>query len=131
MIETRNMRGIKEQQERIKELLRLIAENTGLPIIPRVNEEVVASDEYSWWAGAFGRAHIEEVITKPDGSITYRNDDNDEGHYEDFFGDDDDFNEKATGEEIKEKVDGLPWMRCIVVDIGTPEFDIPERKDEK
>lgn len=128
MIETRNMQGIKEQQERIKALLRLIAENPDLPIIPRVEEEVVDSDEYRWWAGAFGRVHIEEVITKPDGSITYRSDDNAAGHYEDFFGDDDDFNEEATDEEIKAKVDGLPWMRCIVIDIGTPEFDIPERE---
>ena len=128
MDKLRNLQTLKRQKEYIKELLRLVKDNPDLPIIPRVDTEVVASDEYTWWAGAFGRAHIEEVITKPDGSITRRRDEDDDTHYDVFFGNDDDYNLDATDKEMKAKVDSLPWMRCIVVDIGTPEFDIPEQE---
>lgn len=38
-----------------KELIRLIQENPDLPIIPMVNEEVVADDSYTYWMGEWGR----------------------------------------------------------------------------
>lgn len=125
----RNVKALKEQRDNIKELLRLCKENPDLPILPQVGTEIVADDSHSWWLGAFGKPHIEEILTKLDGSVICKSDDSYDGHYETFFGNDDDFNENATDEEAKEKVDGLPWLRCIMVDIGTPEYDIPEGRD--
>ena len=107
----RNVQALKEQQD--------------LPILPRVQTEIVADDDCPWWLGNFGKAHIEEMISRF-GTLICKSLDSYDGHYETFFGDDDDFNENATAEEVKEKVDGLPWLRCIVIDIRTPEYDIPE-----
>lgn len=128
MIKFTDMKSIERQKERLNELLKLCAENPDLPVICAVDGEIVCDDSYGWWLGSIGcGAHVDSALTTSDGSIIFRSNDDDNYHYETFF-DEDEIDPDATDDEVKEKVDGLPWMRCIVVDIGTPEFDIPERE---
>lgn len=124
----RNMQLLKEQQGYAKDLLRLITENPDLPIIAAVEQEIVFDDCYSWYMGAFGCPHIEDVLTRSNDSLAFRSDCTDDEHYDEFFSDDDDFNPDATDQEVKEKVDSLPWMRCIVVNIDLPMLDIPTKE---
>lgn len=44
----------------IQELLDLIKANPDLPIIVKVDSEVVGDDSYSWWLGQWGSAEIVE-----------------------------------------------------------------------
>ncbi len=120
----KNIKSLKEQQEHYKDFLHLITENPDLPIILSVNDICIVADG---WNGVFGRSRIDEVIKK-DYHIFFRSDKDDIMFYKDFFSNDNDFNEKATDEEVKIKVDSLPWMRCIVIDIETLNFDIPKVK---
>lgn len=123
-----NELALLKQKANVENLLKLIRQNPDLPIIPLVRSEVVCDDCYSWWCGSLDEARLDEIITNFDDSILCKHADSYEGLYEDIFGYDDDFNENATEEEIKAKIDALPWMKCIVVFIDTREFEIPERR---
>ena len=37
-----------------EELLKLVAENPDLPVVPMVDSEVCGGDEYGYWLGEFG-----------------------------------------------------------------------------
>ena len=50
-----------------KGLFDLIRENPELPIVPMVDTEVVASDEYDWWLAKWGRAEITEYYLGNEG----------------------------------------------------------------
>ena len=39
----------------IKDLLTLIQENPDLPVVPMVDQEIVADECYTWWLGKWGR----------------------------------------------------------------------------
>ncbi len=123
-----NDRALLVQRLNIKKLLKLTAQNPALPIMPEVDSDVVCEDCYGWWLGSFGEPYITEMLTRSDGSLVYKNEGYDE-LYEEFFGYDADFNENATDEEVKAKVDALPWMKCIVIPIRTPEFRVPTRRE--
>jgi len=49
------------QKQRVAKLLELIKDNPELRIVPMVDSEVVASDEFGWWMASFGNPEIEEI----------------------------------------------------------------------
>lgn len=53
------MKEVKNMQENIKDLVKLIQENPDLPVISMVEEEAV-SGEYGYTVASFGRAYLEE-----------------------------------------------------------------------
>lgn len=55
------MSRIEKQQTNVEELLHLIKENPSLRIMPMVETEVVASDDFGWWMAEWGKASIEEA----------------------------------------------------------------------
>lgn len=125
-------RKLDKQQQDVRELLELSMAHPDLPIIPMVDSEIVCDDSHNWWIGAFGGCRIDEVLTKPDReSVVFKSDTSYDDLYEEFFIDDDDWNPDATDEEVKAKVDSLPWMKCITVTIGLPEFMIPHKRKSK
>ena len=130
MIKFTDMKSIERQKERLNELLKLCAENPDLPVICSVDSEIVCDDSYGWWLGSIGGgARVDSALTTSDGAIIFRSYEDDNYHYETFF-DEDEIDPDATDEEVKEKVDGLPWMRCIVVYIELPDCRIPNRDGE-
>lgn len=58
--------------EKITELLRLIKENPDLPILPMVDGEICAGDDYGYWSGSWGTARVDEfLISKHNDSIHF------------------------------------------------------------
>ena len=123
-------RKLEKQQEDIQELMQLSQANPDLPILPMVDSDVVCDDTYSWWLGGFGGCRIDEVVAKGD-AIVFKSDKSYDDLYEEFFIDDADWNPDATDEEVKAKVDSLPWMKCITVTIGLPEFIISHKNSKR
>lgn len=112
----------REKQSRGK-LLRLIQENPDLPVVPMVDNEIVAGDEYGRWLGSFGKAEIREYAIDEhygDGVVRFK----DEYGAEDtliegiaeckYDGTDEDY-EKAKKEAA------TLWRKAIVVNIDVPE----------
>jgi len=59
---------------KVEEFLKLVQENPELPIVPLVNEEVVADDCSSWWLGEWGHSEIIEYY-KGKERIHFKDDD--------------------------------------------------------
>lgn len=105
-----------EKQNR-EELLKLIAENPELPIVPMVDGEITAEDEYRRWQGAWGSCYVGEYISD---------------RFYIYFRDDDDIEEvliqrfglrayeTMTEKQAKEAYKALPWIKAIVVNIDMP-----------
>ena len=46
----------------IKNLQRLMIENPDLPVIAKVDSEIVMDDTYAWWLGSIGVAELGEYV---------------------------------------------------------------------
>ena len=105
------------------EIIRLIRENPDLPIIPMVNEEVVADDSYTYWMGSWGRAEVTEYYCGEE--RVHMKDDDEEDVLADMVGcryyctkDGRDITD-LTDEEWNELYASIPWTKAIVVYITT------------
>nr|DAY85585.1 MAG TPA: hypothetical protein [Caudoviricetes sp.] len=115
---------IEIQQENLNTLVKLMKENPTLEVMPMVDSEVVASDDYSWWLGRFGEAELDECWFN-DERIYFRSWDEEElieDAIEDFG-----YNPKLDGlsdEELnkmaEERVNKLGWEKVILVKINMP-----------
>lgn len=111
-----------------EKFLRLVNENPDLPIIPMVDSEVVAGDDFSSWIGSFGDCRIDSYV-----NINYYGENrfftryDDESILQEYFeeqiadelGVDDNYEyiEKLARKKIKK----LPWVKAIIVYIDLPE----------
>ena len=113
----------------IGKLYQLCSENPNLPVIPSVNHDILCDDTYERWIGSIGNVYIDEVLENFDDAIIYRSQNTIKGHYETFFEYDDDYDQEASFDAMKAKINALPWKRCIIVEINLPEFEIPRVDD--
>ena len=104
-------------RENMEELFRLIKENPELPIVPRVDAEIVAED-CGYWLGAWGRAEVDEYFISERAERVFYKSDNDvfdvlERHlsYEEFEA------LPEREEECRPYYDKLPWIKAIIVNI--------------
>lgn len=104
--------------EKITELLELIKQNPGLPIVPMVDSEIVADDGYNRWLGSWGQAHIDEYLIGAD-HLHFKEDDDIEDVLSDVIGYKN--YEAMTDEQAKEAYDALEWVRAIIVNIDLPD----------
>lgn len=100
------------------ELLKLIEENPELPIVPMVDSEIVADDDFNRWMGSFGSACIDEYITGGE-RVYFRDDDKAEKVIAEILGWD--AYEVMTSEEAKREYAKLPWIKAIIVNIDLPD----------
>lgn len=111
-----------ERQNRDK-LFRLMQENPDLPVIPFVDGEIVAGDNFATWMGSWGAARVDEFICPPQDyePVIFKSD-----------GDVFDALEKCLPEEKFDALpdtepecaliyDALPWTKAIIVSIDMPE----------
>ncbi len=108
---------------KIEEFLKLVKENPELPIVPMVDEEIVADDCCTWWIGAWGES---KVIGYYRGREYVHFEDNDE---EDVLNDlvGCKYGEDPKGRDIYDLSDeewdelykSVPWIKAIVVYITT------------
>ena len=104
------------------ELLRLIAENPSLPVVPMVNSEVVAGDDYAYWFGSFSSSTVDEYVCVNERFYTRDNQDEIEDDFSDYLCDDyPDMPDEEFYKMIHEKVEALPWTKAIIVYIDLPE----------
>lgn len=106
------------QAEKLEALLQLMKENPDLPVVPMVDSEVVGGEYGARWMGSWGRAYIDRYWRGEERLYFY-----DENDTEDVLEETKgwDWMDEATDAEALEVYRGLPWVQCIVVDIGTPE----------
>ena len=105
-----------------RQLLDLISEYPDLPIIPMVDQEVVADDCYTWWMGEWGRCEVTEYYIGRE-RVHFKDDDE-----EDVLGDlvgcryycDPNGNDitELSDKEWDELYQSVPWTKAIVVYIG-------------
>ncbi|RAU96797.1 hypothetical protein [Paenibacillus sp. YN15] len=107
------------QQENVLELIRLIAENPELRILPMVDSEIVADEGYCSWVGCFGEAQVDEVFSK--GERLYIRSDDEEGLIEEVYDNlDGPITDEEAEETAKEIVSGYEWEKVILVRIACP-----------
>lgn len=113
----------------LSNLLKLMEENPGLPVLPMVHSEIVGDDGYAYWMGAWERSSKEEYILTNEG-VRFRDDGgNDLGEMMTTVSQYDpwwensivDLDEAEQDKLLKEKYDSLPWKKAIIVYIGLPK----------
>lgn len=111
-----------------EKFLKLVKENPEIPIVPMVNSEVVADADYGLWLGSFGDCRIDSYV-----SLKYYV----EERFFTRYGDEDilkEYFEEQIADELgaddiyecieklaREKIEKLPWVKAIIVDIDLPE----------
>ena len=105
------------KNEMTAKLVELAKKHPELPIVPAVNSEPVASNDYDWWLGSItdvkiGRYAISEY---GEGSVVIWNDDLQDMCYS-FFGDN-----GFTDEEAREKLKDVTWTDAILIHVGLPK----------
>ena len=118
-----------------EKLLALAAQHPKLPIMALVGSEVVANDDFNTWFGEVFAVSIEELWIDPneDGK-TWTKDEAlvdvfDFADYcSEYLGDryDDyemvlDMDDRDAEKVIKEWINEIPWKKCIVLHVGTPD----------
>ena len=101
-----------------EELLKLVAENPDLPVVPLVDYEVVG-DGYGYWMGSFGRSEVGEYALFDDSYFTDREEL--EERYADYVADDyPEMSDEDFFAMVKEKTKNW-WTKAILVYVETPE----------
>ena len=112
------MKVAEENRKNAEALLKLIAENPELPLLPMVDCEVIG-DDYGNWAGNWGNSRIDYFMVD-DERIRFKGDEDPDETAERILPPDE--YEKMTDEEVQKFYDALPWEKAIVVYIGVPTF---------
>ena len=107
----------------IEEFLQLVKDNPELPIIPMVDQEVVANDNCTWWMGKWNNQKVTSYYMGRD-YIHFQDDDE-----EDVLGDmvgcdyyctpDGRYITELSEEEWDALYKSIPWIKAIVVYITT------------
>lgn len=106
-----------------EELLKLIKENPDLPVVPMVDSEIVVDDSYQYWLGRWGRSEVTEYYLGNE-RVHFRSDD-EEDVMSDLEGCKYGCNPQGrdiydlSDEEWDALYKSIPWIKCIVVYIGT------------
>ena len=106
-----------------EELLKLIQENPDLPVVPMVDEEIVADDNCTWWLGSWGHSKVTEFYNGRE--YVHFKDDDEEDVLTDLVGCD--YSCDMQGRDVYDLSDeewdklyaSIPWTKCIVVYITT------------
>lgn len=101
-----------------KELLKLVAENPELPVVPMVDSDIVC-DDGGYWLGSFGCSEVGEYALFDDRYFTDREEL--EERYADYICDDyPDMSDEEFFAMVKEKTKDW-WIKAILVYIETPD----------
>ena len=102
----------------IKNLLKLIAENPDLPIIPIVDSEIVG-DGYGYGLGSWGSARIDEIILTSAYGILFKGDDDIFDTLEKCLTDEEFEKLPETEKQCRPYYDALPWEKAIIIYINS------------
>lgn len=109
--------------ENITRLLALIKENPDLPIVPMVDAEIVAGDDFGRWMGSWGYSKVDEYLIPPKDyePMIFKSDDDVFDTLEKVLTEAE-FNALPDVEaECRKAYDALPWVKAIMVNIDLPD----------
>ena len=112
----------KEKQYRDK-LFRLILDNPELPVVPMIDSEACADDDYARYCGSFGESYIAEYILGEE-MVHFRESNPDLCELEDVLMDgffSYDVLERMFKEDLRSAYNELNWIKAIIVNIDLPE----------
>jgi hypothetical protein len=120
------MKQIEKQQSNIETLLKLIKENPDLEIMPMVDYEVCASDDFSRWLGSWGTAKVDEYYV-PDFDeerIYFKSMDEDELSdkiFDRLEENNPSWSDSYLEEQTEKMLSEIQWEKIITVNINTPD----------
>lgn len=102
----------------IEKLIKLIQENPDLPVIPMVEYEVVAADDYKRWIGSIGNAKIGDFCIWNDKVYTDK-----QNFVEDLIDEKYFFSEETDDEILKsaQKEADKIMFKAIILNINLPD----------
>ena len=112
----------EKERKNHDDLFKLMQENPDLPVVPMVDADIVAGDDYGRWMGSWGSASVDEYLIPPDDRpMIFKSDD-------DVFDTLEQCLPEAEFEALPENesecrpfYDALPWVKAIVVNINLPD----------
>lgn len=112
----------EKERKNHDDLFKLMQENPDLPVVPMVDADIVAGDDYGRWMGSWGSASVDEYLIPPDDrTMIFKSDD-------DVFDTLEQCLPEAEFEALPENesecrpfYDALPWVKAIIVNINLPD----------
>ncbi len=112
----------EKERKNHDDLFKLMQENPDLPVVPMVDADIVAGDDYGRWMGSWGSASVDEYLIPPDDRpMIFKSDD-------DVFDTLEQCLPEAEFEALPENesecrpfYDALPWVKAIIVNINLPD----------
>ena len=112
----------EKERKNHDDLFKLMQENPDLPVVPMVDADIVAGDDYGRWMGSWGSASVDEDLIPPDDRpMIFKSDD-------DVFDTLEQCLPEAEFEALPENesecrpfYDALPWVKAIIVNINLPD----------
>ena len=117
--------------EKVTEILNLMNDHPGLPVLPMVGTEIVADDTYAYWSASWGSAEVKKLCVA-DEHIVFWDEDyiwetwEDVGLDYESFGITEELSDEEAEKKAREILGRLLWTEAIVVYIETPDGDIPD-----
>jgi len=104
----------------VEKLIELIKENPDLPVIPMVETEVVAGDDFGRWFASIGNVEIKEFALyqkyyNDNPELIYR--ENSNKHKEYLI----DYGIAASEEHADSIIAEMDWQKAIMLNIDLPE----------
>ena len=112
----------EKERKNHDDLFKLMQETPDLPVVPMVDADIVAGDDYGRWMGSWGSASVDEYLIPPDDRpMIFKSDD-------DVFDTLEQCLPEAEFEALPENesecrpfYDALPWVKAIIVNINLPD----------
>lgn len=116
---------MKSNSKYLKSLIKLMDENPELPVMCKVDSDIVAEDGYAWWLGELDERHepqIQEYSTEIEECVQFKDDEDYETWFDEIFDTDEfiDVPDDGWGDFMKKKVDeAANWEKAIFIRITT------------
>lgn len=107
--------------EKTARLLELVKENPELPIVPMVDGEIVAGDDFGVWMGAWGSARVDSYVIDQNDMVQFKSDDDVFDVLERCLSEEEFDALPETESECRAAYDALPWKEAIIVDVVAPD----------
>lgn len=115
------------EKERINRdnLFKLMQENPELPVIPFVDGEIVAGDDFGIWMGSWGSSCIDAYLIPPQyyEHVIFKSDNDVFDTLEKLLPSEEFENLPESEAECRKFYDALPWKNAIIVSIDLPSGD--------
>ena len=112
----------EKERKNHDDLFKLMQENPDLPVVPMVDADIVAGDDYGRWMGSWGSASVDEYLIPPDDRpMIFKSDDDVFDTWEQCLPEAEFEALPENESECRPFYDALPWVKAIIVNINLPD----------